>query len=126
VDAIACSVGIIASRRSARGDLAGRGGSWIGSSNSRTQPRSLMTLAPLVDPPIWHPRRVLGVALIAPRAGCTSSPAVAGVLAFPRLMGMVLAHPAAVLAEATFHQGRVDKMHQQNPWCGRAVPDIKS
>jgi hypothetical protein len=83
-----------------------------------------MTLALLVEP-IRHPGLVLGVALIAPRAGCTSTPAVAGVLAFPRLMRMVLAHPAAVLAEGAFHRGRVDKMHQQNPWCGRAVPDIK-
>jgi hypothetical protein len=58
-----------------------------------------MTLALLVEP-IRHPRRVLGIVLITPRAGCTSTPAVAGTLAFPRLMGMVLTHPAAVLAEA--------------------------
>jgi hypothetical protein len=83
-----------------------------------------MAFALLVEP-MRHPRRVLGIILIAPRAWCTSAPAIAGVLAFPRLMGMDLTHPAAVFAEGAFHRGHVDKMHQQNPWCGRAVPDIK-
>jgi hypothetical protein len=76
-----------------------------------------MALALLVEP-IRHPRRMPGVILIAPGAGCASTPAVAGVLAFPRLMGMVLTHPTAALAEGALHRGRVDKMHQQNPWCG--------
>jgi hypothetical protein len=60
-----------------------------------------MTLVVLAEP-IRHPRRVPGVAWIAPGAGRTSTPAVAGVLAFPRLMGMVLTHPAAILAEVHF------------------------
>ena len=59
--------------------------------------RRLMAFALLVDP-IRHPRRMLGVILIAPRAWCASTPAIAGVLALPRLMGMVLTHPAAVLS----------------------------
>ena len=84
-----------------------------------------LSLALLVEP-TRHPRRVLGVVLIAPRAGCASTPAVAGVLAFPRLMGMVLTHPTAVFAEGALHRDRVDKMHQQKPRCGRPVPDIKS
>src|ERR1700722_141090 len=88
-------------------------GKAIDSSNRRAHPRSLMALALLVDP-IRHPRRVLGIARIAPRAGCASTPAVAGVLAFPRLVGMVLTHPAAVLADGALHRGRVDKVHQQN------------
>jgi hypothetical protein len=61
-----------------------------------------MTLALFVEP-IRHPWRVLSVILITPRARRASATAVAGVLVFPRLMGMVLTHPTEVLAEGALH-----------------------
>jgi hypothetical protein len=73
-----------------------------------------MTLALLIEP-VRHPRRVLGVARIAPRARRAGAAAVAGAGTFPWLMGMVLTHPTAVLTEGAFHRDRVDKMHQQKP-----------
>jgi hypothetical protein len=44
------------------------------------------------------PRRVPVIGPVTDRAGCTGSAARAGVLAFPRLVGVVFTHPTAVLA----------------------------
>jgi hypothetical protein len=43
--------------------------------------------------------RIIVIARVAPRAGRSGTAAGAGVLAFPRLIGMVFADPTAVLAE---------------------------
>jgi hypothetical protein len=53
---------------------------------------------------IRHPRRLVTGGHVAPRARHASTAAVASVRTFPRPAGMVLADPAAVLAEGTFHQ----------------------
>jgi hypothetical protein len=49
------------------------------------------------------PRRLVPLGHIAPRAGHAGAAAGTGVLAFPRALRMVLAHPAAVLAEGAAH-----------------------
>jgi hypothetical protein len=71
-----------------------------------------------------HPRIV--VARVATWTRSPGGAAGAGVLTLPWFIGVAFTNPAAVLAEGAFHRGRVDKIHQQDPWCGLAVPDIKS
>jgi hypothetical protein len=77
----------------------------IGSSNSLAQPRSLMTAAlPEVhNCASRHPRRCISIRLVTPRTRRAGAATVAGVYAFPRLMRVALANPAAILAEGAFH-----------------------
>ena len=51
-----------------------------------------------------HPRRGAVVGSVADRAGSARSAALTGVRAFPWLVRVALADPAAVLAEGAFHR----------------------
>jgi hypothetical protein len=62
-----------------------------------------MTLALLVEPS-RHPRRVLGIARIAPGSGCTSAPAAAGVLAFAGFTWVVLTQKPASRSKASLER----------------------
>jgi hypothetical protein len=82
-------------------------GSGIGSSNSRAQPRSLMAPALLIEldkHTLRQPRRFRSLRRIAPGTRRTCATARAGVVAIRGFVRMVLAHPAAVVAEGAPHE----------------------
>jgi hypothetical protein len=82
----------------------GRG---MGSSNWRFQPRTLMAPTLLIgfsSKTLRRPWRRFLLARIAPRTQRAGGATGAGVLAFPRSIGMGFTNPAAVLTDDAFHR----------------------
>jgi hypothetical protein len=83
-------------------------GAWRGLERDvRTGLTNSMSPAVFIDlnlEALRHPRRVFLIARIAPRTRRARTTACAGVVAIPRPAGMILTHPAAILAERAFHR----------------------
>ena len=86
-------------------------GSGIGSSNSRDQPRSLITRHIVVVKAGWHSWRSIFVAGIARWARHPGTAARARMRAEPWLIGMVLTDPSATIAMDAFHRRSISLEH---------------